>query len=74
MRLVTPTSTVRLRARCVRAARGLLAGTLCVTLAGGCLPIGIRGSNLPSFAGAGAAPATGAAIPTRIDPERRPNV
>jgi hypothetical protein len=39
-----------------------------VTLAGGCLPIGIRGSNLPSFAGAAAAPATGAAVPTRIDP------
>jgi hypothetical protein len=74
MRLALPASVVRLRTSCMRGARTLLAGVLCVTLVGGCLPIGIRGSNLPSFAGARAAPATGAAIPTGINPGSGPNV
>jgi hypothetical protein len=74
MRLPAPASTTRVRTACARGARAVLAGAVCVTLAGGCLPIGIRGSNLPTFAGAGGAPAPGGAVPTRIDPESRPNV
>lgn len=57
MRKAAPSPTARMRRRWVRHARAVVAGALCLTLAGGCLPIGIRGSNLPSFAAAGTAPA-----------------